>query len=130
MSLYSGKRLHSYIWEELLIDDDVIERVEHLASKENQPLHLDNHPLFEWPPGKPVEDSDTIEFRNENELIALNVLGSDEALFENQHLEPIPDDEVPQRDDTTAYIMDIETLDPELEESDDASIENLMKNFE
>ena len=31
MSLYSGKRLHSYIWEELPIDQDIIDRLEQLA---------------------------------------------------------------------------------------------------
>ena len=51
MSLYTGKRIHSYIWDKLPIYDEVISRVETLAVEENQPVHNDNHPLFEWFPG-------------------------------------------------------------------------------
>ena len=35
MSLYTGKRLHSYQWTELPIDDDVIAQVRGLAEGEN-----------------------------------------------------------------------------------------------
>ena len=31
MSLYTGKRINSYTWEELMIDDGVIQRVEQHA---------------------------------------------------------------------------------------------------
>ena len=31
MSLYTGKRLHSYIWEEMPIDQETIDRVDQLA---------------------------------------------------------------------------------------------------
>ena len=47
MSLYSGKRLHSYIGEELPIDQDVIDRVEQLAREEKQPVLDNNQPLLE-----------------------------------------------------------------------------------
>ena len=60
MSLYTGKKIHGYIWNEIPIDDDVISRVEELADKENQPLLIDDHPLFEWAPGRPIA-SDTFE---------------------------------------------------------------------
>ena len=46
MSLYMGKNLHSYIWKELPIDQDVIDRVHHLAKEEKQLLLLDDHPIF------------------------------------------------------------------------------------
>ena len=36
MSLYTGKRLHSYIWEEIPIDQDTIDRADQLARKEKQ----------------------------------------------------------------------------------------------
>ena len=55
MSLYIGKRIHSYHWKELPICKEVIERVEQLAIKEKQPLLFDNHPIFEWSQGNPVE---------------------------------------------------------------------------
>ena len=50
MSLYSEKRLHSYIWEELPIDQDVIDRVDQLAREEKQPVLDKNQPLFEYLP--------------------------------------------------------------------------------
>ena len=56
MSLYTGKRLHSYIWEEIPIDQDTIDRVDQLAREEKQPVLDNNQPLFEWLPGKEVED--------------------------------------------------------------------------
>jgi hypothetical protein len=48
MSLYSGKRLHSYEWKELPIDDDVINRVEELANREDDPTMINGYPVFTW----------------------------------------------------------------------------------
>ena len=56
MSLHSGKRIHGYNWDELPIDDYVIERVEALAMEQGQPLVHDVVPSFEWMPGHEVED--------------------------------------------------------------------------
>ena len=42
MSLYSGKRIHSYICEEIPIDQDTIDRVEQLTREGKQPV-LDNN---------------------------------------------------------------------------------------
>ena len=56
MSLYSGKRIHSYIWEEIPIDQDTIDIVEQLAREEKQLVLDNNQPLFEWFPGKEIED--------------------------------------------------------------------------
>ena len=67
MSLYTGKQLHSYIWEELPISEEVIERVELMAQEEEQPLHDNSHPLFEWFPGLEIEESD--EIQEEEEII-------------------------------------------------------------
>ena len=58
MSLNTGRRLHSYHWTQLPIPDDVIERVETMAEKENQPLLVDNVTMFEWQPGTPMIFSD------------------------------------------------------------------------
>jgi hypothetical protein len=63
MSLYSGKRIHSYEWKELPVDDDVIERVEELAENEETPLMRNGYPVFTWKqrvlddPELPVEDA-------------------------------------------------------------------------
>ena len=56
MSLYTGKRLHSYIWEEIPIDQDIIDRVDKLAREEKQTLLDNSQPLFELLPGKEIED--------------------------------------------------------------------------
>ena len=56
MLLYTGKRIHIYIWDELPIDDEVIAPVDSLALEENKPLQNDNHPLFEWFPGHEIMD--------------------------------------------------------------------------
>ena len=56
MSLHSGKRIHGYKWEELPIDEHIIERVESLAEKEKQPIMHRGKPCFEWAPGVEIED--------------------------------------------------------------------------
>ena len=56
MNLYTGKRLHSYNWEETPIDNETIERVEELAKNEKAKRLTDNYPLFEWEPGVPIVD--------------------------------------------------------------------------
>ena len=56
MFSHSGKRLHSYIWGELPIDQDVIDRVKQLAREEKKPDLDNNQPLFEWLPGQEIED--------------------------------------------------------------------------
>jgi hypothetical protein len=48
MSLYSGKLLHSYEWKEFPIDEDVINRVEELASREDAPTMINGYPVFTW----------------------------------------------------------------------------------
>ena len=61
MSLYSGQRIHGYSWEQLPIDDDVIERVEQLAVNENQPKLVDGLPIFEWARNVPITDLAELE---------------------------------------------------------------------
>ena len=56
MSLYTGKRFHGYIWEEILIDQDTIDRVDQLAKEEKQPVQDNNQLLFEWLSGKENEN--------------------------------------------------------------------------
>ena len=58
MSLYTGKKLHAYEWTTLPIDEDVIARVEELATAESQPKIINNMPLFEWGNGNPISDED------------------------------------------------------------------------
>ena len=44
------------MWEEIPIDQDTIDRVEQISREENQPVLDNNKPLFEWLPGKEIED--------------------------------------------------------------------------
>ena len=46
MSLYSGKRVHSYNWTDLPIDNDVIHRVEELAKEEEAAIMTKGYPVF------------------------------------------------------------------------------------
>ena len=46
MSLYTGRRINSYVWNELPISDEIVERVEALAG--NKPNIMDDVPFFEW----------------------------------------------------------------------------------
>ena len=62
MSLYSGKRLHSYKWEELPIDADIIDRVHELGLQENQPPSINSELLFEWSIGVPIDDAQGAPF--------------------------------------------------------------------
>ena len=67
MSLYTGKRIHSYAWTVLPITDDVVARVHELASLEKQPLIKKGQPFFEWNPGIPIAD-DPIDLSDEVSL--------------------------------------------------------------
>ena len=50
MSIHTGRRIHGYKWEELPIDEYVIERVEALAKEEDQPITNRGISCFEWAP--------------------------------------------------------------------------------
>ena len=56
MSLRTGKRLHGFIWNEVPVTEEVIDRVEQLGEEDGQPL-MENGPIFEWAPGLIVEDT-------------------------------------------------------------------------
>ena len=48
MSLYSGRRIHAYDWDEVPINRDMIDRVDELAIAEKQPKLVDGLPIFKW----------------------------------------------------------------------------------
>ena len=56
MSLATGKQLHAFIWTELSINEQVISRVNNLATKEKQPEMTKGYPLFKWIQGIPIID--------------------------------------------------------------------------
>ena len=53
MSLSTGKHLHDFIWTGIPINDQVIYRVNDLATKEKQPGVTKGYPIFEWSLGIP-----------------------------------------------------------------------------
>ena len=82
MSLYSGKRIHGFVWDELTVDKSVIERVEELACAENQPSHVDNYPLFKWTPGVAIEDDVQV---NDSVFEEIENVEKVQELHENEH---------------------------------------------
>jgi hypothetical protein len=56
MNLYTGKKMHSYNWQELPIDNETIAQGEELAQEEKAKRLTDTYPMFEWAPGVPIID--------------------------------------------------------------------------
>ena len=56
--LATRKQLHAFIWIELPTNDQVISRVNDLATKEKEPEITKGYPIFEWIPGIPITDND------------------------------------------------------------------------
>ena len=122
MSLYTVKRLHSYIWEEIPIYQDTIDRVDQLAREEKQPV-LDNiQPLFEWLPGKEIEDYQHGPIIQEEEEPQQHEIEQQQNEIEQQ----------PERE-TEHYITDQETIDEKEEEQyiseTNDSVEDIILNF-
>ena len=66
MSLNTGKLIHAFIWEQLPLDDHIIDRVTDLAEDEGAPL-MNNGPIFEWRPGIPVTINDDEDILDEDD---------------------------------------------------------------
>ena len=56
MSLNTCKRIYSKLWDQIPIDEFVIDKVKGLATKEEQPKIKNKCPLFEWGVGIEIED--------------------------------------------------------------------------
>ena len=84
MSLYTGKKLHSYDWIETPIDDEVISRVEELAKNEGQPLITDNMSLFEWGLGNMIAEEAIDEDNEVFEIIEEDPQGVDTTQITQQ----------------------------------------------
>ena len=48
MSLYTGKKIYIFNWDELPIPDDVTQYIEHMDNDEGQLLIIDKQPMFKW----------------------------------------------------------------------------------
>jgi hypothetical protein len=61
MNLETGKRMHSYIWDEIPISGSAIATVERLAKTEKQPEIVNGDLLFEWNIGDTIGEDDPSE---------------------------------------------------------------------
>ena len=122
MSLYSGERINRYIWEELPIDQDTIYRVEQLAREGKQPVLDNNQPLFEWLPGKEIEDYQHDPIIQEEEEPQKNEIEQQQNEIEQQL-------EIEEEN----YIAYQETIGDEEEEQDisetNDSVEDIINDF-
>ena len=136
MNLYTGKRLHSYNWEELPIDDETIDRVEELAKNEKAKKLTDNYPLFEWAPGVPILDeliplpeevhntnndtsndnNDDANIDNEDALDVPNVDGGNENEIEHDNFIELQDN---TNDAMIASEVEETDIDPNDDDDDD-----------
>ena len=66
MSLNTGKILHNKYWDQIPIDDFIIDKVKELATNEELSAIQNKYPLFEWGVGIEIEDinNDRTESRN------------------------------------------------------------------
>jgi hypothetical protein len=157
MSLYTGKRLHSYDWKELPIDDDVINQVEQLAQREKAKRITDKYPLFEWAPGMPIID-ELLPVNNDNDIAEIidDNSATDDSSDDNNDDIPVDDDdnneidnddalEVPVNIDERIFISedegttgsddsdstpDDETDDDSVMHDDDAPLETIAEDVE
>ena len=61
---------HSYEWEELPIDDDVIKTSETLSISYNSSVMTDRYTMFEWLTGLEIDDDKNIDNYVEVEYIS------------------------------------------------------------
>ena len=115
MSLFMGKRIHSYKWTELPITDEVITQVEALARTENQPTMATGLPIFEWAPGEPIDDDFSFDVDaddNDDDAPAPHHAADNEFVFEDnagpQKLDApfISDNNVSTSDESSTYDSD------------------------
>ena len=70
MSLKTGKRIHNKHWDQIHIDEFVIDKVKELATKEEQPIIKNKCPFFEWGVGIEIEDmniEDNFDIKEQNQ---------------------------------------------------------------
>ena len=81
MSLHSGRCIHGYSWDELLVDDYVIEQVELLAKEQEQPIIHNGMLIFEWSPGVEIEHI----WDDEREVVL--IIAQETPLMLEEHLD-------------------------------------------
>ena len=146
MSLYSGKRIHSYEWKELPIDEEVIARVEELAEEEEAPEMKRGYPTFTWKQrfidepdlniNDAIEDEVQVETNNDEVNIDEENENNDEEeneipdqeliLDDNEDVNEIINDGEPAQEETN-YVSDESSInnDNEEEESDNGDLDDI-----
>ena len=85
-----------------------------MADKENQPLLLDNHPLFEWAPGRPIasDTSEEIELDNKTEQEVERNEVAQEVIPQviNKDEDENEDENVENQDTHENYVTDTDTI--------------------
>ena len=120
MSLYTGKQLHSYNWQELPIDDETINRVEDLAKAEKAKQLSDKYPAFEWVPGISIID-ELIPLLGEAEN-----MNNDDEIDQDLPLRAIDnnnDDSNPAADDNFVAIDDVDNDAIIVSEDDETNVD-------
>ena len=120
MSLYTGKQLHSYNWQELPIDDETINRVEDLAKDEKAKQLSDKYPAFEWVPGISIID-ELIPLLGEAEN-----MNNDDEIDQDLPLRAIDnnnDDSNPAADDNFVAIDDVDNDAIIVSEDDETNVD-------
>ena len=93
MSLATGKQFHSFIWEDLPINDQVMQRVSDLTTKENQLEITKGHPIFKWIPGIPIIDKDDKNQNEDDEIAPSHGDEDDYEIPKNEEGEKITEEE-------------------------------------
>ena len=124
MSLYTGRRINSYVWEVLPISDEIIERVGEIAKQQKQPKIINGIPIFEWDSRNNnrddldnndqenvQEENDENENENDNEDGIINNQVTDEEEVEST------EEEVENDDEESLQINEIQEYEEEEQES-------------
>ena len=98
MSILTGRKIHSNQWQVLPFDDDVVKKVNSLASSEGQPNLHDGNVVFGLSLSKPMTNQEIEEFEQieaENESNVNDGLGAGEAEIarDDIHIIPVDDEE-------------------------------------
>ena len=83
MSLATGKQLHAFVQTEISINDQVVYRVNNLATNENQPEITKEYPIFEWSPVIPIKDKDRKTQNKDDEIASTHEDEDDDDITEN-----------------------------------------------
>ena len=97
-----------------------MDRVEELAELEKQPLHSNNHPLFEWLPGSEIEVGDHENFFDIQDEILMNI---NNDLIEEQDVDANQNEDVIIDEINENLVTDTETI-TDIDESDSENDEN------